>query len=172
MTPRCVLDGGPVVVDHAVSPEAQSTYHLVDVEVPPGTERLEIAYTWHPVDDAVIDLGVRGPGGVFRGWSGSREGRIHAGQPPVALETGAATRGYLPGPIEPGIWRIELGFGDVGRGATWRVEVTCSSTAQTDRAAVDDPVDPRHVARDEPGWYHADLHMHGWHSHPEAPGWD
>ncbi len=28
------------------------------------------------------------------------------------------------------------------------------------------------MARPEPGWYHADLHQHGRHSHPRAPEWD
>ena len=39
-------------------------------------------------------------------------------------------------------------------------------------AAPADPVDAGHVARAEPGWYHADLHQHGRHSHPRAPEWD
>lgn len=172
MTPRCVLDGGPTVIEHAVGPDAQSTYHLVDVEVPPGTRRIEVAYTWTPVDDAVVDLGLRAPGGEFRGWSGSREGRIHVGQDPVAVEEGGASRGYLAGPIEPGAWSIELGFGDVGTGVAWRLEVACTSTPRLGSGPVADPVDPDHVASDEPGWYRADLHMHGWHSHPDAPGWD
>jgi hypothetical protein len=172
MTSRCVLDGGPAVVEGAVGPEAQSTYHLVDVEVPPGTRRIEVAYTWTPVDDAVVDLGLRAPGGAFRGWSGSREGRLHAGQDPVAVEEGGASRGYLAGPIEPGTWSVELGFGDVGTGVAWRLELGCTSTTRLGSGAVDDPVDPDHVARDQPGWYRADLHMHGWHSHPDAPGWD
>ncbi|MFN3216377.1 MAG: CehA/McbA family metallohydrolase [Acidimicrobiales bacterium] len=172
MTPRCVLDGDPTVIEHAVGPAAQSTYRLVDVEVPPGTRRIEVAYTWTPADDAVVDLGLRAPGGAFRGWSGSREGRIHAGQDPVAVEEGGASRGYLAGPIEPGTWSVELGFGDVGTGVAWRLEVACASTPRIEGCAVDDPVDPHHIARDEPGWYRADLHMHGWHSHPDAPGWD
>lgn len=181
MAHRCVLDGGPVVAANRVGPEAQSTYHLIDVEVPRGTRRIEVAYTWTPTDRAVVDLGLRGPGGVFRGWSGSREGRIHAGQDPVAIEAGGASRGYLPGPIDPGIWSVELGFGDVGitgdtgdtgDGVAWRVEVTCTSTARHAGLVADDPVDPTHIARDEPGWYRADLHMHGWHSHPDAPDWD
>ncbi|MGH9222490.1 MAG: CehA/McbA family metallohydrolase, partial [Acidimicrobiales bacterium] len=32
-----------------------------------------------------------------------------------------------------------------------------------------DPVDPTHVARPEPGWYHGDFHMHSWHSNPKGP---
>lgn len=167
-----MLDGGPTVIEHAVGPDAQSTYHVVDVAVPAGTRRIEVAYTWDPVDRAVIDLGLRSPDGSFRGWSGSREGRIHAGQDPVAVEPGGASRGYLPGVIEPGTWQVELGYGDVGEGVAWRLEVACTSMPRFGDPVGADPVAPDHVARDEPGWYRADLHMHGWHSHPDAPDWD
>ena len=33
------------------------------------------------------------------------------------------------------------------------------------------PVDPDHVVSDEPGWYDADFHMHGYHSNAQAPEW-
>lgn len=34
------------------------------------------------------------------------------------------------------------------------------------------PVDPSLVVDPDPGWYHADLHVHGYHSAGDAPEWD
>jgi hypothetical protein len=170
---EAALDGDGLVAEGHAPHEAETSYELLAFTVPPGTERLEVGYRWEPADEAVIDLGLRAPGERFRGWSGSREGRLHRGQPPVFIEAGRAARGYLAGPIEPGIWSVELGFGDVpAGGVAYVVEIRCLSRAHHDTTAADDPVDPAHVADPVPGWYHADLHMHGYHSHPEAPDWD
>jgi hypothetical protein len=167
-----------VVLTGTARPEQARTYQLVPLEVPPGTTRLEVVYTWEPREGNVIDLGLwdqrgyRSPPG-FRGWSGDRQGRLDEDQPPVHVQADSATRGYRPGPIEPGTWHVELGMGAVHPEAppTWRVEVRCLATP-VGPAVPPDPVDPAHVARPGPGWYHGDFHMHGFHSHPAAPDWE
>ena len=156
---------------------------MLRVVLPPGPERVSVAYTWAdnsgppetPLTQTVLDLGLWDADGYrsatgFRGWSGSRQGRIHADQAPVEVTARTASRGYTAGPIEAGTWHVELGIAAVApQGASWRVEVTLECDIATIPRAVPDPVDPRHVARHAPGWYHGDFHMHGVHSNPNAP---
>ncbi len=172
------LDGEPAVLRGRFAPEEHKTYRVLPVAVPPGTARLEVGYRWWPGPETVLDLGVWDTAGYrdaagFRGWSGSRAARAHHGEAPVWIEAGAAERCYRAGPIEPGVWWVELGAGDVAPdGSDYEVTVAAHSVATGGQAPPPDPVDPGHVARAEPGWYHADLHQHGRHSHPRAPAWD
>jgi hypothetical protein len=167
-----------VVLTGTVEPGQAQTYQLVPFEVRPGTTRVEVAYTWEPLEGNVIDLGLWDGGGFrspagFRGWSGCRQGLLHEGQPPVHVQADGADRGYRPGPVEPGVWYVELGMASIRPEAppTWRVEVRCLTTP-VGPAARAHPVDPAHVARPGTGWYHGDFHMHGFHSHPAAPDWE
>jgi hypothetical protein len=172
------LDGPPAVLTGRFEPSEHKTYRVLPVLVPPGTERVEVGYRWWPEHDTVLDLGVWDTAGYraaegFRGWSGSRGGRAHQGEAPVWIEAGAADRCYRGGTIEPGVWWVELGAGDVSaEGSGYEVTVAARSTASGGQAPPADPVDPDHVADPEPGWHHADLHQHGRHSHPRAPEWD
>lgn len=170
------LDGSAVLAGR-FAPEEHKTYRVLPVLVPEGTQRLEVGYRWWPEHDTVLDLGLWDPAGYrsaegFRGWSGSREARAHHGEDPVWVEADAAARCYRAGAIQPGVWWVELGGGDISaEGSSYEVTVSASSTASGAVAPAADPVDPDHVARAEPGWYHADLHQHGRHSHPRAPDW-
>ncbi len=172
-----VLDGAPTVLAGTFAPEEHKTYRLLPVVVPEGTRRLEVGYRWWPEHDTVLDLGLWDTAGYraaegFRGWSGSRAARAHQGEDPVWIEEGAADRCYRAGVIEPGVWWVELGVGEVSaEGSSYEVRVAARSTASGRQAPPLDPVDADHVA-DGPGWYHADLHQHGRHSHPRAPEWD
>ncbi len=184
VVPGCAPDGEPLILEgHAGSDQAR-TYLLLPFEVMPGVTRVEVGYSWvdssplpsTPVTQSVFDLGLwdadgyREPAG-FRGWSGSRQGRLHEGQSPVFIQADSAERGYSPGVIEVGVWHVELGVAALGpAGADWRVEVRCLTTA-TGSEPVADPVQAGHVANDQPGWYHADFHMHGFHSNPNGPDW-
>jgi hypothetical protein len=175
--------GDPLALSGQLSPDDETTYRLLPIHVPDGTTRLEIGYEWGshgaetPTCRTVVDLGLWDPRGDkapagFRGWSGSRQGRIQADQEPVFVQADAAERGYRPGPVTPGTWHVELGFGAVHPdGGWWSVEVRCLTRA-TGPVVPPDPVDPAHVARDEPGWYRGDFHLHGYHSHPHVPNWD
>lgn len=173
-----VLDGAPTVLAGRFAPEEHKTYRVLPFVVPEGTARLEVGYRWAPEHDTVLDLGLWDTAGYraaegFRGWSGSRAARAHQGEDPVWVEAGAAARCYRAGPIEPGVWWIELGAGDISAaGSTYTVTFAARSAAVGGDGPPTDPVDPRHVARADPGWYHADLHQHGRHSHPRAPEWD
>lgn len=181
--PACTPGGEAVTLTGQVRPAEAKTYELLQVEVAPGTTRIEIGYRWHSngeesqADRTVVDLGLWDTRGYdapqgFRGWSGSRQGRLHLGQPPVFVQADAAERGYVPGPIEPGIWYVELGYGAVhSEGGSWEVEVRCLDVA-TGQPWQPDAVDATHVARQTEGWYRGDFHLHGYHSNPEAPEWE
>jgi len=167
-----------------VSREQQKTYILQPFEVAAGSQRVEVAYTWGdsgsgntPVTQTVFDLGLWDENGFrndagFRGWSGSRQGRIHADQDPVFVQSDAADRSFEPGPINPGEWAVELGVAAVAPdGANWQLVIECKGVGGG-ATPVDDPVDPNHVANASAGWYQADFHMHAFHSNPNAPDWD
>ena len=177
--------GPPVVIEAAADAVDVKSYRLHPVEIASGTTRVEVGYSWSdrsplpstPLTQSVVDLGVWDADGVeapagFRGWSGSRQGRIADGQDPVFIQADAAERGYRPGPIEPGTWHIEAGIAAVAPGGlTYAISVTCSDPV-TGPPPVADPVDPDYVADPDPGWYAGDFHMHGYHSNPSAPPYD
>lgn len=178
----CAPGQPPLEMTGQVASSDAKTYQLQPFDVDPVTERIEVAYTWSelgqlpatPLTETTIDLGLWDADGFldpagFRGWSGSRQGRIDREQAPVFIESDSAERGYVPGLIEPGTWFVELGIAAVSpEGAEWRVMVQCLA-ADTEAKPPPDPVDPTHVANPEPGWYHGDFHMHAFHSNPNAP---
>lgn len=153
------------------------TYLLVPFEVPDGVTRVEVGYTWDPLEDTTLDLGLwdadgtEGPDG-FRGWGGSRQGRLDKGMDPIWVQADSADRAFTPGAVEPGIWNVELGLAEIAEGgASYRVEVRCDDGPVGTEMAPD-PVDADHVANPAAGWYRGDFHMHSWNSHPEAPDYD
>ena len=189
--PACAPGGQPVTFEGHVTSADTSTdaprYLLQPFDVASGTTRIEVTYDWadddpsipgNPLTQTVFDLGLWDDDGYrtaagFRGWSGSRAGRTSTGQPPVFVQQDVAQRGYLPGPIEPGTWYVEIGVAAVTpspAGASWTAAVTCSAPAVGAPFAAQ-PVDKTHVANPTPGWYHGDFHMHGFHSNMRAPDW-
>ncbi len=182
--PACSPGGPKIVLRGAVTSSAAKTYKDLPFQVMAGTTRVEVGYSWAdklplpstPITQTVFDLGLWDEGGVstaqgFRGWSGSRQGKIAEGQPPIWVQADTADRGYKPEPVNPGIWNVDLGVAAVGpSGATWQVEIRCLATP-VGPPFVPQPVDATHVANPNPGWYYGDMHMHGYHSNPSAPDW-
>jgi hypothetical protein len=175
--PTCGSAAEPLVLEGTVEESDARSYRVLPFTVPPGAERVEVAYRWAEVQPlastqltkTTLDLGLWDEDGYrsaagFRGWSGSRQQRAF-------VQEGAATRGYRPGAVRPGTWWVELGIAAVAPGgARWTVEVACTAAGPTD-GRPRTPFPSRHVARSEPGWYHGDLHMHGYHSHASGPDW-
>lgn len=183
--PVCAPGEPALELTGSVDPAEAKTYQLFPVSVAAGTGRIEVGYGWAetgplpatPLTATTLDLGLwdqrgyRNPAG-FRGWSGSRQGRLDQGRDPVYITAESADRGYTPGAIEPGVWFVELGIAAVAPGgAQWQLRVECLRDDGSQQPMAD-PVDPHHVARNQPGWYHGDFHMHGFHSNPAAPDWD
>ena len=179
--PACAAGGDPVVLAGELPESAAETYTLLPVDVADGTTRVEVGYEWTDVEPSadgdtrsVLDLGIWDADGTegpeaFRGWSGSRQGLTGRGQDPVFITAAAAERGYVPGPIEPGRWSVELGAGFIAPGGvSYEVTVTCDD-ADEGPPAERDPVDPEAVVRDEADWYAGDFHLHAYHSNPDGP---
>lgn len=81
---------------------AESMWHTLPVEIPPGCDGLSVRLEGPVADDVVVDLGCDGTSG-WRGWSGGA--RRDFGITPAA-----ATPGYLPGELEPGTWHVVIGL--------------------------------------------------------------
>jgi len=140
-----------------------SPWQYLPVEVAPGTAALRVELEYDRAG-SVLDFGCLGPSG-FRGWSGgARESFV------IAAE--AATPGYLPGEIEPGLWQVMIGLHMVAPdGARYRVTAEPSAGAATGLTVahtVPVPAD-RPARRDLPAaagrrWLAGDLHAHTVHS--------
>ena len=140
-----------------------SPWQYLPVEVAPGTAALRVELEYDRTG-SVLDLGCLGPSG-FRGWSGgARESFV------IAAE--AATPGYLPGELEPGLWQVMIGLHMVAPdGARYRVTAEPSAGAATGLTVahtVPVPAD-RPARRDLPAaagrrWLAGDLHAHTVHS--------
>lgn len=180
----CEPGAPPLQLTGSVARADAKTYRVQPFSVGAGTGRVELSYGWtekagpppNMFTATTLDLGLWDEHGYraaagFRGWSGSRQGRLDKGQPPVFVEAGSAERGYVPGAITPGVWYADLGIAAVSsQGADWMLKIECKAAGAATLAA--DPVDKAYVARTAPGWYHGDFHMHAYHSNPRAPDWD
>ncbi|MFD1650327.1 hypothetical protein [Pseudonocardia alaniniphila] len=86
---------------------ADGFYRELPVEVPDGAGALTVRLAFDR-SAGVLDLGCFGPDG-FRGWSGGARDSF-------TITPGWATPGYLPGPLEGGIWHVCLGLHRVPAG--------------------------------------------------------
>lgn len=180
----CAPGGMPVQFTGSIASADVKSYRELPFAVAPGTGRIELSYSWTdksgppstPLTATTLDLGLWDQHGYrasegFRGWSGSRQGRIDQQQAPIFVQADSAERGYRPGAIVPGVWYADLGVGASSpQGADYLVKVECKSAGGSTPA--DDPVDRLHVARSGPAWFNGDFHMHAYHSNPHAPDWD
>ncbi|MGW3072023.1 MULTISPECIES: CehA/McbA family metallohydrolase [unclassified Kitasatospora] len=149
-------------------PTGAPDFVYLPVEVPEGVREIAVSYGYDkpPVpagtpgnscdigifDERGTDLG----GSGFRGWSGGfRTG--------FSLSRGAATPGYLPGPINPGTWHVVLGPYQVApQGLDYHVEVTLRFGPPEPRST---PQYPAERARGRGrAWYRGDCHLHTVHS--------
>jgi hypothetical protein len=198
--PSCGAPKPTKVITGSFTSDQTGSFVMLPFDVPKGTTAIRGWYCYDQPDGPTAQLpafavrhtidfgyyGPRPPGQTlwtmreYRGWSGSGffkditvspEG--YAPNPdPGKKPVGTTSRGYRPGPIEPGTWAVELGVaavvdqaeGDLDGRVAWRVEVELSS----DPAFADEPYRAasydRAPARSEPGWYAGDLHVHAEHS--------
>lgn len=178
-----MCDRDALVLERGFEPSERRSYAYLPFTVPAGTQRIEVLYGWtsrdfvpaNPLTATTVDLGLwdsRGLESGFRGWGGSRQGRLDSDSGPVFIQANSADRGFEPGAIQPGTWHVELGLAATGsQGADAEVHIRCLPEAQTLETRPTAPLDPNYVARSTPGWYAGDFHMHGYHSNPQAPDW-
>lgn len=145
---------------------AHDVLRALPVDVPASTGALHVTLAY-PRTEGVLDLGLLGAEGEFRGWSGGARDRFT-----VAEEW--ATPGYLPGPLSPGTWQVLLRLHRVPpEGLPY--EVRAETPAQAPPAPEESLPEPvreserRRRRRDLPGaggarWFAGDLHAHTVHS--------
>jgi len=163
------------VLEGHLAPGQAGDYYNVPFEMPPGVRRLEVRYAYsdpigsdpHLTGGNTLDIGLfdaRGadyPGRGFRGWSGSARNEFY-------IEPDDATPGYLPGPLDPGVWNVSLGFYKSGPdGCRYRITVRTLSGGAGGGAFP--PLltlanSPPTLAANSDGWYRGELHCHTYHS--------
>lgn len=152
---------------------AESVWHSLPVEVPPGCPGLSVTLTVPAVEGAVVDLGCEGARG-WRGWSGGARREF-------AITPTAATPGYVPGELEAGTWWIVIGLHRLPvEGAEVTVEAVTGPVAvvpgldeyKAATAAVVVPERPPRrelPAADGLRWVAGDFHVHSLHSDGSTP---
>ncbi|WP_431981830.1 CehA/McbA family metallohydrolase [Streptomyces qinglanensis] len=144
---------------------AQEILRTVPVEVPGGTGALTAALSY-PRTAGVLDLGLLGPHGEFRGWSGGARDTF-------TVTEEWATPGYLPGPLEPGTWQVLLRLHRIPpQGLPWTLRARPGTRAPAAPPVTTPPPHPaadrrprRRVPRlDGAEWLAGDLHAHTVHS--------
>jgi hypothetical protein len=174
----------------------QGSFVDLPFDVPAGTTAVRVKYCYDPplgpFTKHTLDLGLYEPRSdpsnpwgptEFRGWGGSSHPDVIVSPEGFSTEAeyrvdprgnaqGKTTRGFLPGPIPPGQWAVELGvaavltpdLGDPDSKVGWRVEIELSD----DPANADEPYRPAtydsRPAKSGPGWYAGDFHVHAEHS--------
>lgn len=128
-------------------------YFAVPFEVPEGIAEIEIRHDDLEPDN-VLDWGLLGPGGTFRGYGG--------GNPePAIVHAGAASRSYLPGPIAVGTWAVYVGEAKIEvRPARYAVQVILREEATLPAQPERRPYAPPPSLSTEARWYAGDFHVH------------
>lgn len=135
---------------------------LVPFTVPPGTYEIQVHHDDQSADN-ILDWGLYDSDGVFRGWGGGNTEDAIVG-------TQAASRSYLPGPIKPGTWQLEVGKAKI---LTWPETFIANITyrdiatlpPQTERA----PYSVQPALKKEARWYAGDFHSHSKESGDAKP---
>jgi hypothetical protein len=133
------------------------TYREIPFEVPPGTERIAVDFSYTGKDQrTVIDIGMRDPQGQ-RGWSGGNKSRFE-------ITEFASTPSYANGPITPGTWHLVLGVPNIREGQTASYTATITLGPSDGARKAVQLSDPAIVLDPAPGWRRGDFHTHTGHS--------
>jgi hypothetical protein len=148
-TPDVVLHGSLTGADH-------HTYRTEPFAVPDGVARITVEFDYTGKEQrGVIDLGLLGPDGAIRGWSGGNK-RI------FTISGVDATPSYLPTATRAGIWALLLGVPNLRQDA--KADYTAKVYFSKTLAVADEPEVLRTPLRAGAGWYRGDLHSHTGHS--------
>jgi hypothetical protein len=143
-------EAAPIVFDADVPADGPDHFFL-EFDVPEGTQEIEVRHD-DQSEANILDFGLNDPNG-YRGWGGGTT-------EPVIVNTQAASRAYVPGPIVAGKWKVIIGKAKiVASPARYHVEVdlkTSPTLAPIPRSPYV-PAPPRKV---ETRYYAGDLHVH------------
>lgn len=134
-------------------PDDEARHFFLEFDVPEGIQEIQVQHDDLSADN-ILDWGLDGPNGTFRGWGGGNT-------EDAVVNVSAASRSYIPGPIPAGKWRVVVGKAKINvTPATFSVHVTLRDTttlaAQPERA----PYQVTPALSKEPRWYAGDFHVH------------
>jgi MYXO-CTERM domain-containing protein len=166
LTARTAHAGETTRTIEGVVPDDGLDHFFVAFDVPPGITEIQIDH-----DDLsaanILDWGLQGPDGSFRGWGGGNT-------EPAIVGLTAASRSYLPGPIPAGTWAVVVGKAKVVESpAPYTITITLRDgdspvlMPQPDRGPYA-PVQLESAAR----WYAGDFHVHSLESGDARPPLD
>lgn len=162
------MSGAPVVHSGRWTRDdrAVELWPRLPFEVPARCAGVAVTLSYDDGGGAVIDLGCEGAAG-WRGWSGGARRSF-------VITPSAATPGYLPGELEPGMWHVVLGLHRVPVGGVpyeVRIHLGAGAGAGVGAPGVVPPPPPaerppRRELPAEPGmrWLACDFHAHSVHS--------
>jgi hypothetical protein len=141
-----------VVLTGVLSGKDNQTYRELPFTVPAGVGKITVDVSWDGRSrGTILVLGLYDPQRL-RGWGGGTK-------PHFVVANGFATPSYLPGPIQPGVWRLSLTVASIRPGEVSPYTVKITYGRGPEAQVIDDtPV------RTGPGWYRGDLHSHTGHS--------
>jgi hypothetical protein len=152
-------DPDPIHLEGDVPP-GDETHFFVPFEVPEGIVEIEIQHD-DMSSENILDWGLDDPNG-FRGWGGGNS-------EPAIVGVDAASRSYIPGPIEAGTWEVVVGKARIddppGRYVIDIFLRTEATLPDQPRATYEDPG----VLVDEARWYAGDFHVHSRQSGDATP---
>jgi hypothetical protein len=151
----------PLVFDGDV-PSDGGDFFYVPFTVPAGTVEIEVRHDDLSKEN-ILDFGVDDPKG-WRGWGGGNE-------EPAIIGVEAASRSYMPGPIEPGQWRVLIGKAKIkAPPARYHIEIDLRTAATLPKVTRTEykPVVVESTAR----WYAGDFHVHSRESGDARPAID
>jgi hypothetical protein len=165
-----------IVLEGTLTPDQRLTYPLLPFTVPAHTARIDVRHSYaSPIgsdpsltDGNTVDIGIFDPRGHafmeagFRGWSGSARADFF-------ISPKAASPGYMPGAIQPGMWHICLGAYKIAEvGCPYRIDIALTiddaDLAESFPARLALSAQPRTDIIRDSGWYRGDLHCHTYHS--------
>ena len=152
-TPDIVLEG-------VVTGSHNQTYIQVPFNVPDGTERVTLAFSYTGKEQhTALDLGLLAPE-QLRCWSGGNKSLLTVG-------LSDATPSCLPGPIPAGLWNVLIGVPNIRSTVRsyYTIQVYFSHSGEVAR----EPVALRLPVRTGPAWFRGDLHLHTGHSDGQCP---
>jgi MYXO-CTERM domain-containing protein len=135
-------------------PDDGSDYFVIEFDVPAGTVEIEVAHA-SDASENILDWGLWDPE-KFRGWGGGLRDNAVVG-------VSEASRGYLPGPIPEGTWKLIIGKAQIKTwpaGYTVEISLRDEETLTVRERAPFAPV----VLASGRRWYSGDFHVHSFES--------
>ncbi len=149
-----------LVLQGVVVGSQNQTYIQVPFDVPTGTERVTLTFTYTGKEEhTALDLGLLDPA-QLRCWSGGNKSMLT-----VALSD--ATPSCLPGPIPAGSWNLLIGVPNIRPNA--QAHYTAQVYFSHGGAVAQQPEALQSPLRAGPAWFRGDLHLHTGHSDGACP---